>query len=330
MDAGPLGRPVGHGCLEVQVCLCISALRHIRESVVPCSASSYQELGLTPDALNLPCSGLLQAPWWPLGGPGLGPERGAEAEFENACRALCHHRESRASWAICAQRAGFPHWFPGLVAINQHRNSPLTRGFRALWCQRAGKGLGLQDCYGRLHQAFPRPLSCGPSGYTDPLLGSGLCPPLEDFERADTYLCGKGPHWAKGSQGAVPHAPARTGAQWCRDVGCAPLLSSPRRGLWQAVITEQPVMKKCPRGRPGLRQGQHAVRERLRVGRGEGPRVRAQAPSEALLVLLTSWCTLFPPRPGSLRQCVPACGTWGASPAVTLRSVWVLGVRFLP
>ena len=28
----------------------------------------------------------------------------------------------------------------GLVAINQHHNSLLTRGFRALWHQRAGEG----------------------------------------------------------------------------------------------------------------------------------------------------------------------------------------------
>ena len=309
---------VGHGCLEVQVCLCISALRHIHESVAPCSASSYQELGLTPDALNLPCSGLLQAPWWPLGGPGLGPERGAEAEFENACRALCHHRESRASWAICAQRAGFPHWFPGLVTINQHRNSPLTRGFRALWCQRAGGGLGLQDCYGRLHQAFPRPLSCGPVATQIRFWALGCAPHLRILKGlihtcVEKVLTGLKGHreWSPTPLPRQAHGGVGTQAVPLSfplsDGGCG-------RQSRQPLPSEQPAMEKCRRGRPGLRQGQHAVRERLRVGRGEGPRVRPQAPSEALLVLLTSWRTLFPPRSRSLRQCVPACGIWGPLP----------------
>ena len=45
-------------------------------------------------------------------------------------------------------------------------------------------------------QAFPS-LSRGPGGCTDPPLGAGLCPcpppPLRlvDFERANTYPCGK-------------------------------------------------------------------------------------------------------------------------------------------
>ena len=42
-------------------------------------------------------------------------------------------------------------------------------------------------------QAFPS-LSCGPGGCTDPPLGAGRCPRpprLKDFERANTYLCGK-------------------------------------------------------------------------------------------------------------------------------------------
>ena len=56
---------VGHGCLEGQGCLCISAFRHIHESVAPPLASSSQKLGLTSDALNLPFPGPLR----PRGGP---------------------------------------------------------------------------------------------------------------------------------------------------------------------------------------------------------------------------------------------------------------------
>lgn len=85
---------------------------------------------------------------------------------------------------------------------------------------------------------------------------------------------------------------------WCRDLDCTPLLCSPRRGLWQAgrqpLPSEQVEMGKRRRGRLGLCQSQHVVRERLRVGRGEEPRIRAQAPSGALLLLLLSWGTLFP------------------------------------